>query len=314
MRIVVSADMEGVSQLGDAREILACRPEYWERGKPRLEADVAAACEGLLAAGASEVVVLDNHASGNAYNIWAESLPAGARLEEWNLFDLPGRGVDGLLQVGYHARGGVEGFLSHTYVPGLRLRVGDELISESHGRAWAAEAPLLGVVGNDAHRETLGSLAETPFLVVQESLGRAAMRPVFADAEEGLEAIRAFAAGCLRDAGTAPRPAPPDDLTFAASMANGAEVAAQMEEGGWTRAGETEFVVELDSWPQARDPLATAMGAAMAPFLPNWLGGIETREDAIGADPQKAARLTESVLEWAGEEQPQWYSAKPLPQ
>lgn len=313
MRIVLSADMEGVSQLRDAREILACCEEYWERGKPRLEADVAAACEGLLAAGATEVVVLDNHASGNTHNIWADSLPTGARLEEWTVFELPEHEIDGFLQVGYHARGGVDGFLSHTYVPGLRLRVGEELISESHGRAWAAEAPLLGVVGNDSHRETLGSLEAVPFLVVQESVGRSAMRPVFADAEEGLAAIRAFSARCLEDAAAAPRPVPPDDLTLEASMPNGGDVAAQMEAGGWARTGQNEFAVELESWPQAQEPLGTAMGAAMAPFLPNWIAGIGTREEAAAADPEKAARLTESVVAWAAEEQPQWYSAPPPP-
>jgi len=44
--VAVSADMEGVSQLVGPREILACCPEYWETGKPRLEADVAPLVRG----------------------------------------------------------------------------------------------------------------------------------------------------------------------------------------------------------------------------------------------------------------------------
>lgn len=98
-------------------------------------------------------------------------------------------------QVGYHPRGGVEGFLSHTYLPGLRLRLDGELISESHGRAWASGVPLLGITGNDLHQQTIGSLSETPYLVTQESLGRAAMRPIW-DVDEGLESIREFAERC----------------------------------------------------------------------------------------------------------------------
>ena len=39
MIIAVSVDMEGASQLGSVREIFGCMPEYWETGKPRLEAD-----------------------------------------------------------------------------------------------------------------------------------------------------------------------------------------------------------------------------------------------------------------------------------
>ena len=208
MLVVLTADMEGVSQLVGPNEIIACCDEYWATGKPRYEADVAAACRGLLAGGADEVVVLDNHASGNTYNIPQDALPAGARLEEWHVFDLPGRGVGAMLQVGYHARGGVEGFLSHTYAPGLRLRVGDELISESHARAWAAGVPLLGIVGNDVHARTLGSLDGTPYLVVQETRSRSAATPVFGEAE-GLDAIEAFAEQCVRerDGATVPMPA-----------------------------------------------------------------------------------------------------------
>ena len=268
VRIVLSVDMEGISQIGDPHEIVACRAEYWATGKPRMEAEAVAAAEGLLAAGATEVIVLDNHGSGNPENVSPECLPAGARLETWNVFDLPAHDVDGMLQVGYHARGGVEGFISHTYVPGLRLRVDGELVSESHGRAWAAGVPMLGIVGNDSHRDTLGSLSDIPFLVVQRSLGRSAMEPVFATAEEGLSAIRDFAAERLRGIGDADRPAAPADATFEASMPNGAEQVEAMEAAGWRRTGEVEYTVDLRAWSDARAPLAGAMGAAMATLGP----------------------------------------------
>lgn len=308
MLIALSVDMEGVSQLGQAREILACCREYWENGKPRLEADVSAACEGLLSGGASEVVVLDNHGSGNTFNVWAESLPDGARLEQWNVFDL-GERVDAMFQVGYHARGGLDGFLSHTYVPGLRLRVADELISESHGRIWAAAVPLLGITGNDAHERTLGSLAGTPFLVVQESLGRGAMRPVFGDPQDGLDAIREFSERCAREAGSAPVFPPPAGVPFAASMPNGTQVAADMEAGGWQRTGAVEFAFQLDGWSDARDPLGVAMGAAIAPFLANWVSDLSTATAAAEADQGKAQRLAGSIEAWAQDTEPEWFSA-----
>ena len=88
MLVALSVDMEGASQLRSVGETFGCMPEYWETGKPRLEADVAAACEGLLAGGASEVAILDNH-GGNTVNVSADSLPAGARLETWHVYDLP---------------------------------------------------------------------------------------------------------------------------------------------------------------------------------------------------------------------------------
>jgi D-aminopeptidase len=313
VRIAVSVDMEGASQLRSVREIWGCLPEYWETGKPRLEADVRAACEGLLAGGASELVVLDNH-GGNTVNVSQEALPEGARLETWRDFDLGEHSVDATFQVGYHPRGGVDGFLSHTYVPGLRLRVDGELISESHGRAWASGLPLLGIIGNDSHRETLGSLAETPFLVVQRSVGRDAIEPVF-EQEEGLAAIREFSERCVRDAASAPPVAIPADATFEASMPNGSDVADQMTAAGWSRSGEVEFAAPLRIWKDARELLATAMSAALAPFMPYWLGGFDSAEEAAGADQRRVDQLRVMFDAWAKESHPQWYTepADPLP-
>ena len=306
MIVAVSVDMEGASQLRGVREIWGCLPEYWETGKPRLEADVVAACEGLLAGGASGLVVLDNH-GGNTVNVSPDALPPGVRLQTWRDFDLCHHGVDATFQVGYHARGGVEGFLSHTYVPGLRLRAGGELISESHGRAWASGVPLLGITGNDLHQQTLGSLSETPFLVVQRSLGRSAMRPVW-DVDDGLDAIREFAERCTRGAAAAPRVQPPTEVTFAASMPNGREVAEQMTAAGWTRSGDVEFEAGLETWADARQLLAAAMNAALLPFMPYWLGGFDSAGDAAAADQERVAQLRLIFDAWAEESHPEWYS------
>jgi D-aminopeptidase len=307
MLVAVSVDMEGASQLRSVREIFGCMPEYWETGKPRLEADVRAACDGLLAGGASELVVLDNH-GGNTVNVAATSLPIGARLETWNVYELREHGVDAMFQVGYHARGGVDGFLSHTYVPGLRLRVGGELISESHGRAWAAEVPLLGIVGNDRHQETLGSLAGTPYLVVQESVGRGDMSPVFDDPEEGLDAIRSFAEMCARESASVPAVAAPAGVAFEASLPNGGEVVDEMTSAGWKRVGDVEFAVELGTWPDSRQPLAVAMNAALAPFVPYGLSGFDSADDAAAADQRRVGQLVTIFDAWAAETHPEWYT------
>src|SRR5262245_60974663 len=198
MRVVLSTDMEGIAQITDAREVTAACPEYWATGQRRMNDDTAAAAEGLLAGGATEVLVLDNHESGNSLNVVQEALPEGARLESVNVFELPARDVAGMFQVGYHARAGIDGFLSHTYSGGLRLRVDDELIGESHGRIWAADTALLGIAGTDAHEETLGSLAGAPFLAVQHSQLRTQATPAFADAAASADAIRSFAEACMR--------------------------------------------------------------------------------------------------------------------
>ena len=124
MRVALSGDMEGIAGMRSLRELLACCPEYWETGRAAYTADVVAAAEGLLAGGAREVVVLDNHASGNPRNLLPGRLPAGAREETCNVFDLPAQGIDAMLQVGYHPRAGVRGFVPHTYVPAQSRRPG----------------------------------------------------------------------------------------------------------------------------------------------------------------------------------------------
>lgn len=303
MRVVLSADMEGVSQLRSVREIVAACPEYWETGKPRYEADVAAACEGLLAGGAMEVIVLDNHASGNPENIGADALPAGARLESWNVWDVPAYGVDGMFQVGYHARGGVNGFLSHTYGLDLRLRYGDELISESHGRAWAAQTRLIGITGNDLHEQTLGSLAGTPYLVVQRSAGHNAAEPV-----AGPDAIRDFARSCAENAGEVPPVAVPGAAPLAASMPNGADVEATMREGGFAKTGAVEYEIVLDSWQEAREPVGAAMLAAMTPLLGAWSTDLTSPERANAYDRTKREELATAIDAWADASLPEWFS------
>jgi D-aminopeptidase len=302
MLVVLSADMEGISQVRHAREIFAVCPEYWETGKPRFEEEVCAVCEGLLAGGATDVVVLDNHGSGNPANIDADALPAAARLETWNVWDLPERGVDAMFQVGYHARGGVAGFLSHTYGLDLRLRYGDELISESHGRAWAARARLIGITGNDLHEQTLGSLSSTPYLVVQRSAGRAAAEPV-----EGLDSIREFARTCAQNISDVPPLDVPDAACLAASMPHGAAVEATMRKAGFTRTGDVEYEIALDSWQDAREPVATAMLAAFAPVLEDWSNDLTSPERATAYDPRKRERLGTAIDAWAEASEPEWF-------
>ena len=314
MRVAVSVDMDGASQIRGVREIFGCFPEYWTTGRPSLEADVVAACEGLLAGGATELIVLDNH-GGNTVNVAPEVLPPGARTETWHVYDLPAHGIDAMFQVGYHARGGVDGFLSHTYMPGLRLRVDGEPISESHGRAWAAQVPLLGITGNDRHLETLGSLADTPYLVVQRSQGRAAMTPVFDDPGRGLDEIRSFAEVCARAALSRPPIVAPSNVRFEASMPNGGDVVEVMSASGWQRVGEVEFALDVENWSETREPLATAMNAALSPFMPYWLGAFPDAAAAATVDPTRLADLATVFDAWAAESHPQWYTTAvdPLP-
>ncbi|HET6849947.1 MAG TPA: M55 family metallopeptidase [Gaiellales bacterium] len=306
MRVVLSIDMEGVSQLRHPFEVFACRSEYWETGQPRMEADTVAAARGLVDGGADEVIVLDNHGGGNPINVPAGALPDGARLESWNVFDLPAHGVDGMFQLGYHSRGGGSGFISHTYVPGLRLQLDGELVSESHGRAWASQAPLLGIVGNDSHHETLGSLRDTPYLVVQRTIRNDEAQPVF-DPEEGYEAIRAFACRCVENCDQLQPLRIPRGFLLEASLANGDQQEAAMQQAGWQRSGDVEYQATLAQWSEARPLIPAAMNAALAPLLPHFVGATSA-EQAASLDPSAVERLSRIADYWCGHQHPDWYT------
>jgi hypothetical protein len=172
--------------------------------------------------------------------------------------------------------------------------------------------PLLGITGNDLHQQTLGSLSETPFLVVQKSFGHGAMEPLW-NVEEGLEAIREFAERCMRGAASAPPVRAPSDALFEASMPHGHEVVDQMTAAGWARTGDVTFAVRLKTWEDAREPLAAAMNAALAPFLPYWLGSFDSAEDAAEADQERVAQLRLIFDAWAEESQPEWWEERADP-
>jgi D-aminopeptidase len=281
MRVALSGDMEAIAGISDVRETFGWCREYWDSGREAYTRDVVAAAQGLLDAGADEVIVLDNHGAGAPWNILLEQLPEGVRGESVNVFDLPQHDVDGLLLVGYHPPAGIDGFVPHTYVPGVRLLVDGVEIGEAHGRVWAADVPLLGITGHEALRPTLGVLSEAPFLTVQEGRDRLRATPVYDDSAESTEAIRCFAADCLRGISEAPRPRPPAKSTFEAQVVDAEAVTLQ-----------------LGQWSDARGPIAAAMSAGMAPFMHLFAALDMSSPEAFAAqDPTTQNRLTDLLLD-----------------
>lgn len=281
VRIALSGDMEAIAGISDIRETFGWCGEYWESGRQAYTRDVAAAAEGLLDAGADEVIVLDNHGAGAPWNILLEQLPEGARGESVNVFDLPGMGIDGLVLVGYHPPAAIDGFVPHTYVPNVRLWVDGVEIGEAHGRAWAANVPILGITGHAALRPTLGVLSDAPFLVVQTGDHRLQATPVFDDVLESAQAIRSFARNCLLGIAEAPHPRPPTDYVFEAQVT-----------------GADTVTLQLNGWADARAPIAAAMTAGMAPFIDLFSALDMSSVDAFHAqDPGIQSGLTERLSE-----------------
>jgi len=141
------------------------------------------------------------------------------------------------------------------------------------------------------------------------------MRPVFRDPRAGLDAIRAFAEACVRESGSAAAITAPAGVMFEASMPNGRDVVEDMTGAGWTRVGDVEFGVDLETWRDSRGPLAAAMNAALAPFMLFWLSGFASADEADAADQERVEQLVTIFDAWAAESHPQWYTkpADPYP-
>jgi len=156
MKVYISADIEGVTGTAHWNETGKNNADYGEF-RDQMTAEVGAACEGALNAGATEIWVKDAHASGR--NIIASRLPQEARLiRGWS--GHPFAMVQGLdetframLMIGYHSRAGSDANpLAHTITGSVaHIRINDRYASEMLLHTYAASlvsVPLVFVSGD----------------------------------------------------------------------------------------------------------------------------------------------------------------------
>lgn len=314
MRVALVFDMEGTSHIGGIREPFPMYREYWATGRAKLTNDVVAASKGLLAGGASEVWIINHHGAGDVDwpNIMVERLPGRVRMaDDWGKRAMRDH-VDAMFQVGAHARGGSPSFLSHTLLPGLRLRFGGELLSESHWWTWTGSVPVLGMVGSVEFGAERGSLGDVPSLGVQRSIDRATAFPVHASPAATAEAIGAFASSAVRDAGHRRIATPAGPIRLEASVQNGDRAASAMAGAGWQRTGRTEFAIQADAWRSDGEPIDEAIyaagSAAYAPYA-FWFDDLDasSEEAALAFPPDRLVRSTEMLESWSADRTPLWF-------
>ncbi|MEW2132552.1 M55 family metallopeptidase [Streptomyces sp. NPDC005435] len=156
MRIYISADMEGVTGLVDADDVQPGGRDY-ERGRRMMAEDVNAAIRGAISAGATDITVNDAH--GPMRNILPEALHPAARLirgrpKQMCMLEGLGPEYDAMLCVGYHARAGAPGVLSHSFM-GHEIEdmwLDDRPVGEiglAHATAASLGVPLAALTGDD---------------------------------------------------------------------------------------------------------------------------------------------------------------------
>ncbi|HZY64876.1 MAG TPA: M55 family metallopeptidase [Rubrobacteraceae bacterium] len=165
MKVYISADMEGVTGVTGPDDVIPGRSQY-DRFRKLLTAGVNVAIEGAAGGGATEFLV--NEAHDGMKNILIEDLDPRAEIivgQRKPLSMMEGfHGADVVFFVGYHARAGVEGVLSHTYnVPTtvVEVHLNDGPCSEARmnaGLAGTEDIPIGLVTGDDVTCEEARSL------------------------------------------------------------------------------------------------------------------------------------------------------------
>ena len=156
MKVYISADIEGTTGVTHWDETELGKGEY-EPAREQMTAEVVAACEGALQAGATEIWIKDAHDS--ARNIIASRLPREARLiRGWSghpfmMMQEIDSTFQSLILVGYHSRMGSGGNpLSHTMSGNVTwLKINDSYASEFSFHAYTAalvKVPLAFVSGD----------------------------------------------------------------------------------------------------------------------------------------------------------------------
>jgi D-amino peptidase len=296
--------MEGASQIADYKETLPVHQEYWQSGRSKFTADAVAAAEGLMEGGAKEVAVIDGHGLGWP-NLIEEELPKGVGPFGHGNESMD---FDGLLLVGFHARCGTpDGFMSHTFVPYLRVAINDALVTECHVWALRAGLPVLGITGDRALGLQLdGILAGTPFLEVKNSSSRAKSSATHHDPSESADAIRAFARGCVKGGEIREAPALAAPQTVSVSMPRNLTTQAEGQ-SGLVRKSPGALTVRAKNWSQADSAINAAMGAAVGP-LASALDGLDlwSGQDLSRLDSRKLGEARRYFADWVNVNSPAW--------
>ena len=212
MKIYISVDMEGVTGVVDAEDVQPPGRDY-ERGRVLMTEDTNAAIRGAYDAGATAVLVNDAH--GPMRNLLPELLDPRATLikgrpKPMGMMEGLTSSYDAVLCIGYHARAGVLGVLSHSFM-GHEIEdiwLDDQLTGEIglfHATALAYGVPVALLTGDDTACAEMKawdpSVATVPVKYAKDRFA-AELVPV----AEAQTAIEAAAASALRNLPTVTPP------------------------------------------------------------------------------------------------------------
>jgi D-amino peptidase len=180
MKIYISADIEGITGVTHWDEATKTSPDFIEFQR-QMTAEVNAACDGALAAGAKELYIKDAHATGR--NLIVEELPQEAKLirgwseHPFSMVQELDETFDAVLMIGYHSRAGSDGNpLAHTISgKASSIKINDLYASEFLIHAYAAAlvaVPVIFLSGDEGIcSEAKALIPEISTLAVKKGVG-----------------------------------------------------------------------------------------------------------------------------------------------
>lgn len=179
-KIYISVDMEGIGAIVSSAQLGPGQFDY-ERGRKLMTAEVNAAIEGCLEAGAGGIVVSDSH--GNAQNLIPDELHEAALLiRSFPRSLLQMEGIDetfnGAIFIGYHPMEGTPNAnLSHTIWGSkiFEIKINGMPVSEAIFNAAVAghfHVPIIMIAGDqNVTEEALKTFGPLETVITKESLG-----------------------------------------------------------------------------------------------------------------------------------------------
>jgi D-amino peptidase len=183
MKLYLSVDMEGITGLPDYTYVDSSKHNY-ERARKIMTEETNYVIESAFQQGCTEIVVNDSHSKMN--NLLIEALHPEAYLitgevKPYSMMQGLDDSFDGAMFIGYHARAGQFGVMSHAMIHAVRnFFINDHVIGEMGLNAYLAgyyNVPLLMVAGDDqAAKEAEELIKGITTAAVKTSISRSSVK------------------------------------------------------------------------------------------------------------------------------------------
>ncbi|API91811.1 D-aminopeptidase [Virgibacillus pantothenticus] len=183
MKLYLSVDMEGITGLPDETFVKANMHNY-ERSRKIMTEETNVVIRNALDNGCTGILVNDSHSKMN--NILIEDLHPDAQLitgevKPFSMMHGLDNTFDGAMFIGYHARAGKFGVMSHTMIQAVRtMYINDQEIGEMGLNAYLAGyygVPVIAVTGDDqAAKEAEALIPNVKTAAVKETISRSSVK------------------------------------------------------------------------------------------------------------------------------------------